>query len=894
MGMLLRRAAFLVCCLAAQGGSASAQVLNMSHDLVTLGIAQQNLAPNNPSLDARPLFQAAIQYIQNHPGQIQTLTLDTGAYYLLTQEQSNAVLVFPVLTNLTIDLAGSTIYFKGPLLPDGLLIYYCTNVTLKNFNTDYLNPPYTHVQLASVDTVNRLLHYQTLAGWPDPSSFNNLVDPSGGQIQFWGAIFRNGQMLPATNRMALSLPINNDTLTLTQDQTPWTQSATLATFQPGDTVVVMARAGGSPIDVWSSDSITLSDIKVYGSNDWAVTLYEAANSVVDHVSVMPRPLTGLVGSNADGIHFTSVYQNNHIRNSYVARTMDDALAMDNQFHATVVSVNGPRQITVTRSNFDRFPNGTAVNFVDPVSTIEFAGATIISQNPPDSMSPGDFQQVMLSFDRNLPTLTAGEGMVFASPSMRGQGSTVEDNLVEDPIGHGVWINGAIGVTVQRNVIRRTSVAGIAVAQDTESFPAPPAQNVTITDNALEADLGPTANSTGAQDSLASVQVVSTNNQSFSFASSPSNANISILNNYIADSGRSGIWIGELNGGVLQNNLIVRWDQHPELPVWGIPGQFLTQVLQDFASPIVTHYSSAVTELNNTTAATSPITAPVTMTPASAAWPAAGGAGSFSLQTAVSGFGWNAVSDSPWLTVTSPVPGAGSGTMQYSVSPNNTGAPRNGNITIAGVTFPVLQTTFTTPVLAVTKTHTGSFTFGQMGATYTLTLSNHAGAVPTSGVVTVSDTVPAGLTLVSMAGSGWTCTGPSCNRSDSLAGGESYPPITVTVNVAANASSPQVNQANVSGGGSATANASDSTIIVKSGGDCVQLQQGTIRLLRPADHRHADGRAELQPVGSDQLDGVVESIEHHGESDLGDGQRTASDHGRSGSQRDHHRDYAGRD
>ena len=418
MGMLLRRAAFLVCCLAAQGGSASAQVLNMSHDLVTLGIAQQNLAPNNPSLDARPLIQAAIQYIQNHPGQIQTLTLDTGTYYLLTQEQSNAVQVFPVLTNLTIDLAGSTIYFKGPLLPDGLLIYYCTNVTLKNFNTDYLNPPYTHVQLASVDTVNRLLHYQTLAGWPDPSSFNNLVDPSGGQIQFWGAIFRNGQMLPATNRMAVSLPMSNGTLTLTQDQTPWTQSATLATFQPGDTVVVTARAGGSPIDVWSSDSITLSDIKVYGSNDWAVTLYEAANSVVDHVSVMPRPLTGLVGSNADGIHFTSVYQNNHIRNSYVARTMDDALAMDNQFHATVVSVNGPRQITVTRSNFDRFPNGTAVNFVDPVSTIEFAGATIISQNPPDSMSPGDFQQVMLSFDRNLPTLTAGEGMVFASPSMR--------------------------------------------------------------------------------------------------------------------------------------------------------------------------------------------------------------------------------------------------------------------------------------------------------------------------------------------------------------------------------------------------------------------------------------------------------------------------------------------
>ena len=43
-------------------------------------------------------------------------------------------------------------------------------------------------------------------------------------------------------------------------------------------------------------------------------------------------------------------------------------------------------------------------------------------------------------------------------------------------------------------------------------------------------------------------------------------------------------------------------------------------------------------------------------------------------------------------------------------------------------------------------------------------------------------------------------------------GASYPAITVTVNVAANAASPQTNQVSVSGGGSATANATDSTTI----------------------------------------------------------------------------------
>jgi hypothetical protein len=50
------------------------------------------------------------------------------------------------------------------------------------------------------------------------------------------------------------------------------------------------------------------------------------------------------------------------------------------------------------------------------------------------------------------------------------------------------------------------------------------------------------------------------------------------------------------------------------------------------------------------------------------------------------------------------------------------------------------------------------------------------------------------------------------RSDALAGGSSYPAIGVTVNVAANATSPQVNSVSVSGGGSAPANGSDNTTI----------------------------------------------------------------------------------
>lgn len=391
-----------------------AVTLNMSRDLVSLGIASQNLLPNQPGVDARPLFQAAVQYAQSHA--VEVLTLDRGDYYLLTAQQSNAVLIFPRLSNMTVDLAGSTLYFSGPLLPNGLQVFQCSNFTLTNFQTDFLNPPYTHVQIAAVNAAQRLVSYQTLPGWPDPSSFNSLIGTIEG---LWTAVFRNGAIVPGTTRTLLSGPVSNQTLTLAQDGTPWNQSDALAAWQPGDTAVVTARGGGPPILVWWSDAVTLSHISVYGSPTWAVSLHATSNSTVDGVRVLPRPVTGLIGSNADGIHFNSVRQNNHIRNCYVSRTMDDALIMDNQHAALVVSQSGPRQLMVTRHIYLRFPNGTPVNFVDPATTQESSGGIIVGQSPADSDSPAYNGQVNLTFDRDLPTLVAGVGMVYGSAATRG-------------------------------------------------------------------------------------------------------------------------------------------------------------------------------------------------------------------------------------------------------------------------------------------------------------------------------------------------------------------------------------------------------------------------------------------------------------------------------------------
>jgi len=116
---------------------------------------------------------------------------------------------------------------------------------------------------------------------------------------------------------------------------------------------------------------------------------------------------------------------------------------------------------------------------------------------------------------------------------------------------------------------------------------------------------------------------------------------------------------------------------------------------------VIHFSSAVNQTNETISATSGITAPVNVSPPGATMAAGTASGSFALQTAINGFAWKAISDSPWLAVTSEPLGAGNGTIQFSLTANNSGAARTGKVVIAGEAFLVTQTTGVTVPCNVT-------------------------------------------------------------------------------------------------------------------------------------------------------------------------------------------------
>ena len=124
-----------------------------------------------------------------------------------------------------------------------------------------------------------------------------------------------------------------------------------------------------------------------------------------------------------------------------------------------------------------------------------------------------------------------------------------------------------------------------------------------------------------------------------------------------------------------------------------------------------------------------------------------------------------------------------------------------------------------PGLSVSLSHVGTFTRGGTG-TYEMVVSN-TGAGPTSGTVTVTDTLPASgvLTYATVdGGRAWSCGVAglaTCTRKDALPPGTSYHFITVTVNVSGTVSVPSTatSTATVSGGSVGVGSPASDTVTI---------------------------------------------------------------------------------
>jgi len=120
-----------------------------------------------------------------------------------------------------------------------------------------------------------------------------------------------------------------------------------------------------------------------------------------------------------------------------------------------------------------------------------------------------------------------------------------------------------------------------------------------------------------------------------------------------------------------------------------------------------------------------------------------------------------------------------------------------------------------PALSIVKSHTGNFTVGTNGV-FTIAVSN-SGNSPTTGAITVTDTLATGFTFVSGTGTNWACAAAlqvvTCTNAGPIAAASAAGNITLTVAVALNAPAIIGNAASASTAGSANAFSTDTVTVL---------------------------------------------------------------------------------
>ena len=572
-------------------GAASAQELNLSQDLLRLGISA-NMEPNRPDLDARPLFQAAIEYVRRQS--ISRVTLDPGDYYFLTTQQNGRYIHLANLRGVAFAFAGVNLYFREAYV--GLFAIQVVDserVTLSGFTLDFLELPFTQVRIAQVQPESRTVRIEPLAGFRGVTDFNDIRTSNGSVPELHGIVFRDGTVVGETGRISIARPVRADTATV-EAEGYWSDPATLARYLPGDTLVVFGRgAQGTAVRVDGGREVAFEDVDVYSSSSIAILFVRVGAARLERVRVLPRPGTGrLISSNADGLNLTNVQAGSVIRDSVVQRTLDDGIAVNSTFLAVVQEAPAASRLIVRRKATTRFENGLDVAIVNTTTAEEIAGGRILSQTPAYEAPLVSAGTVTVEFDRALPAASRDYGMVLATAEQRGQGTLVENNLVEDVLfARGIYLAGAVGITVRDNTVRRTASAGIVAWQalQIDSFATPPVRDIQILNNTVSQPIGFATPATGSYAAFGGISVVSAA-VGGRFVTNRMNRQVTIAGNQVQDSGRSGIWISNVAGGSIRDNVITRHGRRPDLPIVGVPVADRAQLTREFQDAVVVRSS----------------------------------------------------------------------------------------------------------------------------------------------------------------------------------------------------------------------------------------------------------------------------------------------------------------
>jgi len=585
---------------------ASAQTtINMSQDLVSLGIASENMTPNTPSLNSGPLLEAALEYTRSRPF-VTKLIANKGAYYFTAFNKflSDRHVYILNITNITIDFQGSDLrFFRANRT--GLAFERCSNLVLENFSVDFDQLPFSQVTVTAVNTSTRTISYTVNPGYDSPTLFNTARSFYPGE-EVHAFFFRGGRPLAVTSRFTVPRSITASAFALS-GSLPWESAAVIERVRPGDIAVITPRGFGDGVQFMVGSNITIRNVSIYSSGSTGLLTNGVSNLLIERVYVIPKPGTDrLISTNADGISVQGIRENTTVRLSRAVRTLDDGFAAAALILGTVSSVTTPRRFVVSRQHNYFIPTGSTIVFQNRVSG-DILGEAVVTVQMPESVGLNFGGSVTIDIDRDLPAAVgAGVAVYSKDPGARGSNLVLERNTVQDQVfARGISLWGLVNATVRGNYLRDTQMAAILGTHRlmSEDWMSPPIDNIDVQRNVI--DGANTIFGTGILEKFAGILFLAQKQDFQPMLGSP-HSNIRVTGNFIARPSRSAIRLQNVTTGSITGNVLVNPNNNPY--VEGYWEDTFEPYLTEFKQPVVVKTSTGVSQSDNPVETTdSPIT-----------------------------------------------------------------------------------------------------------------------------------------------------------------------------------------------------------------------------------------------------------------------------------------------
>ncbi|HEY3331806.1 MAG TPA: right-handed parallel beta-helix repeat-containing protein [Capsulimonadaceae bacterium] len=460
----------------------------------------------------------------------------------------------------------------------GVKLNRCVNVTLKGLTLD--NEPYGAMQgvVKSIDNANRTLDVTLDPAYmlPPPggiprSQARGIVffSPDGRDIvrEEWEASWGYESLGGSDYRIKLA---NNRYFEVGDHP---------ESIRPGSKVWAAAPNGSSGVTLTGCQKVTLEGVRVYAGEGFAICELGGEGANVYRKCVIGRkPRTGrLMKGGRDGFHSYSMRRGPTVEGCDFSYTGDDLIAIHG-FWDIVESQPEPTKVVVAAPFGCDFGVGSTLRFYN-FDTTEPAGEAVVRsftkltggdikariQAVPSAMHQKQFavrdlpanlaELIEVTLDRPVqaPALTMASSGEFC-----GNGAVIRGNHLHDAISRGVLIK-ANDAIIEGNTMERISFPAVAILPESYWLEGPFVHRVRIANNTI-VDCGEVSyNDRYMEPMLGSIQIANTFGRRLfnppTFNGFATNTQITIEGNRIIRPAVFGIFLGNVDGATIKNNVI---------------------------------------------------------------------------------------------------------------------------------------------------------------------------------------------------------------------------------------------------------------------------------------------------------------------------------------------------